>query len=198
MNFELKIAIIHPDTLAAIGLKQMLQEVMPAITVNSFRSVSELVAAGADGYIHFFASTSAVTENISFFTERRRKTIILSASADIQTPFDGFHCLCTSVPEKQLVRSLLALEQAAHAAGRNLPPAATNSGNEKQLSAREAEVMCLIVKGLINKEIADRLNIGLATVVTHRRNIMDKLALKSVSALTIYAVTHGYVDINEI
>ena len=60
------------------------------------------------------------------------------------------------------------------------------------------EVMTLIVQGHINKEIADRLNIALATVITHRRNIMDKLGLKSVSALTIYAVMHGYVDINKI
>jgi len=58
--------------------------------------------------------------------------------------------------------------------------------------------MTLIVQGHINKEIADRLNIALATVITHRRNIMDKLGLKSVSALTIYAVMHGYVDINKI
>ena len=93
---------------------------------------------------------------------------------------------------------MLALEQMAHAAGRNPPAAVTGQNAAKQLSAREAEVMCLVVKGLINKEIADRLNISLATVVTHRRNIMEKLKLKSVSALTIYAVTHGYVNINEI
>jgi len=68
----------------------------------------------------------------------------------------------------------------------------------KILSDREIEVMSLIVQGYINKEIADRLSIGLATVITHRRNIMDKLGLKSVSALTIYAVMHGYVDINKI
>ena len=58
--------------------------------------------------------------------------------------------------------------------------------------------MALIVQGLINKEIADRLNIALSTVVTHRKNIMDKLGLRSVSALTIYSVMHGYVDINKI
>jgi DNA-binding NarL/FixJ family response regulator len=58
--------------------------------------------------------------------------------------------------------------------------------------------MSLIVQGYINKEIAEKLNIGLATVITHRKNIMDKLGFKSVSALTIYAVTHGYVDINKI
>ena len=70
--------------------------------------------------------------------------------------------------------------------------------NERQLSVREVEVMSLVVKGFINKEIADRLNISLATVVTHRRNIMEKLGIRSVSALTVYAVMHGYVDINEI
>ena len=49
-----------------------------------------------------------------------------------------------------------------------------------------------------NKEIADKLTITLNTVISHRKNIMDKLGMKSVSALTIYAVMHGYVDINKI
>ena len=44
----------------------------------------------------------------------------------------------------------------------------------------------------------DLLCIGLTTVITHRKNIQEKLGLKSVSALTIYAVMHGYVDINHI
>jgi DNA-binding CsgD family transcriptional regulator len=69
---------------------------------------------------------------------------------------------------------------------------------QKVLTDREIEVMSLIVQGYINKELADKLNISLATVITHRKNIMDKLGLKSVSALTIYAVMHGYVDINSI
>ena len=69
---------------------------------------------------------------------------------------------------------------------------------QKILSDREIEVMSLIVQGFINKEIADKLHISLSTVITHRKNIMDKLGLRSVSALTIYAVTHGYVDINTI
>lgn len=69
---------------------------------------------------------------------------------------------------------------------------------QKILTDREIEVMSLIVQGLINKEIADKLNIGIATVITHRKNIMDKLGMRSVSALTIYAVMHGYVDINNI
>ena len=51
---------------------------------------------------------------------------------------------------------------------------------------------------VLNKEIADRLNIGLTTVISHRKNIMTKLGLRSVSALTIYAVMHGYINIDQI
>ena len=79
-----------------------------------------------------------------------------------------------------------------------MPPLPSLKDSHQTLSEREAEVMALVVQGYINKEIADRLSIGLATVVTHRKNIMTKLNVKSVSALTIYAVTHGYVDINKI
>ena len=62
------------------------------------------------------------------------------------------------------------------------------------LSAREIEVLILITKGLINKEIADKLNISLTTVISHRKNITEKLGIKSVSALTIYAVMNGYIS----
>ena len=77
-----------------------------------------------------------------------------------------------------------------------MPPA--DSQSQQVLTRREIEVMALIVEGYINKEVADKLHIGLSTVVTHRKNIMEKLGLKSVSALTIYAVTHGYVDIDKL
>lgn len=81
--------------------------------------------------------------------------------------------------------------------GKNLPELPQVLKN-KILSNREIEVLSLIVQGMINKEIAEKLNISLTTVISHRKNIMDKLGVKSVSALTIYAVMHGYIDINKI
>ena len=95
------------------------------------------------------------------------------------------------------MRSLLRLEQYAHAQGRNLPEMPAEL-EKKVLSDREIEVLALIVQGFINKEIAEQLNIGLTTVITHRKNIMEKLGMKSVSALTIYAVMHGYVEVSKI
>ena len=192
-----KIAIIDPNTLSALGLKAILQNVMPIMTVDTFGSFAELTANQADSYVHYFAAMNIVLENKKFFSERHRKTIVLTLSLDSISQLSEFNSLCVNVPEQQLVRSLLALEQHAHGHGEHLPPM-PRVLQQKILTDREIEVMSLIVQGYINKEIAERLNIGLATVITHRKNIMDKLGMKSVSALTIYAVMHGYVDINKI
>lgn len=192
-----KIAIIDPNTLSVLGLKSILQNVMPIMTVDTYGSFTELEANHPEQYFHYFVAMNVVLENKPFFLAQRKKTIVLTLSLDTTSQLSEFHSLCINVPESELVRSLLALEQHAHGHGQNLP-AMPKALQQKILSDREIEVMALIVQGFINKEIADKLNISLSTVITHRKNIMDKLGLKSVSALTIYAVMHGYVDINSI
>ena len=195
-KFRPKIAIVDGNTLAAIGLRQMLQTVMPMMQVDVFGSFAELEANEPEGYFHYFVAMNLVLENRSFFLEHRRKTIVLTTSTDPNVQMRDFHSLCVNQSENQLVKSLLMLEQHAHGQGQNLPQMPMTK--EKNLTNREVEVLSLIVQGFINKEIADRLHIGLTTVITHRKNIMEKLGVRSVSALTIYAVMNGYVDINRI
>ena len=192
-----KVAVIDANTLAVLGLKQLLLNIMPIMTVDTFGTMAELEANQPDAYMHYFVSLDIVLNNRPFFTERRRKTIVLTLSLSEASQPAEFHSLCINQPEPQLVRQLLQLEQHAHGRGQYLPPT-PQILQRKILTDREIEVMALIVQGYINKEIADRLNIGLTTVITHRKNIMEKLGMKSVSALTIYAVMHGYVDINKI
>jgi DNA-binding NarL/FixJ family response regulator len=61
------------------------------------------------------------------------------------------------------------------------------------VTQREREVLKLLAEGYANKEIADLLSISVKTVEKHRSNIMAKLDLHSVSALTVYAVEKGLV-----
>ena len=192
-----KVAIIDPNTLAAVGLKQLLQNVMPIMTIDTFGTFAELEANHPDNYYHYFVAMNIVLENRAFFSAHRQKTIVLTLGIETISQLSEFHSLCINLPEKELVHTLLMLQQHAHPKGKNLPPI-PDVLQQKVLSDREIEVMSLIVQGDINKEIADKLNISLSTVITHRKNIMDKLGMKSVSALTIYAVMHGYVDINKI
>ena len=191
------IAIIDPNTLAAIGLKTILQEIMSIMQVDTFGSFAELQANNPEQYFHYFVAMNIVLENRQFFLEHRAKTIVLTLALDDAASMSNFHSLSVNVPEKQFVRSLLALEQHAHAHGRNLPPI-QQCTRQNILSDREIEVLSLVAQGHINKEIADILNISMPTVISHRKNITDKLGMKSISALTIYAVMHGYVDINKI
>ncbi len=194
-----RIAIIGLNTLSVLGMRQLLQNVM---AVDTFLSFKEIMAADLERYFHFFVDEDVVSQNYNFFMECRMKTIVLTASAAIDNRLADFHCLYINVPEEQLVRSVLMLVQYAHVGGKRLP-AEPKKMQEKMLRAkiltgREIEVLSLIVQGFINKEIAGLLNISITTVITHRKNIMEKLGMKSVSALTIYAVMHGYVDINKI
>jgi DNA-binding CsgD family transcriptional regulator len=71
-----------------------------------------------------------------------------------------------------------------------------NIGND--LSAREKEVLIMIVKGHTNKEMASKLSISLTTVIFHRNNICEKLGTRSIGRMTIYAVLSGLVEINDI
>jgi DNA-binding CsgD family transcriptional regulator len=67
---------------------------------------------------------------------------------------------------------------------------------QEDLSDREIEVLVQMVKGLVNKEIADKLNISIHTVISHRKNITDKTGIKSLSGLTIYAITKKIIPLD--
>lgn len=65
---------------------------------------------------------------------------------------------------------------------------------DHQLTNRETEILRLIVKGYLNKEIADELNISHNTVLTHRKNIIAKTGIKTVSGLTFYCIRNGLIS----
>jgi two-component system NarL family response regulator len=64
-----------------------------------------------------------------------------------------------------------------------------------RLAQRETEVLTLVAQGHRSQDIARELNISVATVEVHRRNILRKLGLKSVAQLTAYAIREGLIRI---
>ena len=69
---------------------------------------------------------------------------------------------------------------------------------ETSLSQREKEIIGCIVKGMTNKEIAEKLFISVHTVITHRRNITRKLQIHSAAGLTIYAIVNKLVELSDV
>lgn len=74
----------------------------------------------------------------------------------------------------------------------------TEDSEQDTLSQREKEIIICVVRGMTNKEIADKLFISIHTVVTHRRNIAKKLQIHSPAGLTIYAIVNKLVDISDV
>ena len=140
------IAIIDPNTLAALGLKNLLQDIVPIMQVDTFGSFAELQANNPEQYFHYFVAMNIVLENRTFFLVNRNKTIVLTMSHETASQITGFHSLCVNVPEKQLLKSLLTLEQHAHRGGRNMPPIALPTSDLLPLTDCEDEVMALIAQ----------------------------------------------------
>ena len=62
------------------------------------------------------------------------------------------------------------------------------------LTPREREILQLIAEGKSNKDVANLLNLSVYTVETHRSNIMEKLHLRGLPELILYAVRKGIIS----
>ena len=89
---------------------------------------------------------------------------------------------------------LLKTIRAVHAGENCIPPALLNHP-ESQLSAREMEVLELVVMGLSNKQIAHRLQIADATAKNHVKNILAKLNAHDRTEATRVAIQRGFVTL---
>lgn len=172
------IALIGLSTLSAIGIKSLIRgerEIRTALfpTLEEYRSSGET----ADGFV---VSSDIFVCNLDFFMPRRQKVLVVTTmeiSKNLQQKQMVMACDDESVVEEKLLGFVEILNQ--------------DEVEKGELSAREKDVLRLLVKGKINKEIADELCISINTVITHRKNITSKTGIKSVSGLSIYALMNG-------
>ena len=66
------------------------------------------------------------------------------------------------------------------------------------LSEREVEILKSVALGMTNKEIGDKLCISINTVISHRKNITEKLGVKTIAGLTVYAIMHNIIKPEEV
>ncbi len=66
-----------------------------------------------------------------------------------------------------------------------------------ELSEREVSVLKLIATGLTNKEVGEKLFISEHTAIVHRKHITQKLGIKSVSGLTVYAIINKLIRLED-
>lgn len=195
-----QMAIASPNTLVCLGLADIIRRMMPMAEVATYNTLTDLQEAEQQHpHMHFFISADILMEDVAYFLQRQRKTIVMVHGTECGHLPQGFNQLNVHQTEKHLLRDFLQLAAMAHGPqGKHPMPPTPQPARTSILTPRETEVLRHIVTGHINKEIAASMNVGLTTIITHRKNITEKLGIKNVSGLTMYAVMHGIVKAEEI
>ena len=171
--------IVSHDTILRMGLQHLLRNFLD-VNAETFQSVAELKDSGRNFDLYITDSETFALSLNAFLPKRQHLVII----ANNEPSEDGDHTIINRYAGEEAIIAKLShiIRQA---------DMDTSSANE--LSQREIEVLCLIAQGHLNKEIADKLNISINTVLSHRKNITSKLGIKSVSGLSVYAMMNGYI-----
>lgn len=191
-----QMVIIMENTLSAMALRTLLMDIANGLEVVVCDSLDSYTPT--EGSVpHFFVSSMTIFRNPDYFRQMMRRTIVVTEGNGSTFAQMGFRTLDATSSEQDIVRAILQMHHMGHPHG-HPHPTATNVVNSSELSQREREVLKLMIKGRINKEIADELHISLSTVIFHRNNICEKLNTRSIGRLTIYAVLNNIVSIAEI
>ena len=193
-----KIVIAEPSTMLRIGLERLLEELPDAEVVFSTDNLSSLYAR-----INALRPDVLII-NPLLFDYAKRAT--LRAEFD-QLPNLRLVGLVTAYLESQHQRQFAGVIELNDDIQRikstlNQVTRSVQSDDDESdtapLSDREKDVLICLSKGLKNNEIADQLNISVHTVITHRKNIVRKTGIKSVAALTVYAILNNLIEEKDI
>ena len=190
-----ELAIVDNNTLAALGLKGLLESVVPMVKISIFGTFGEFESNAPERFMHYFVSMQILLAHRNFFIEEahRPHTIVLTPCNDLNSQMQGFHCICVNIPESKLIRQLIRLQRSGHPHGEYIPPMDSSESREKALSDREIEVLSLVAQGKINKEIAEKLFISTLTVKKHRNNILAKSDTKNTAQLIKNCIIQGII-----
>ena len=189
-----KVAIIEPSIIIAEGLCKILQSSSEADVVGIYPTLRDFAERRvARDFEVVIVGSQAVRagESVRGSVAELGTTIVLLATTmvdeEVLRQVDGVINIYDN--EAALLRKLrAAIEQ-----GETNP-----YSDSHDLSERERDVLILVAKGMANKEIADRLNISIHTVMSHRKNITHKTGIKSVAGLTVYALLNNLLDQNDV
>ena len=198
-TMQFRIAIVDSNILACMGLERILEELIPVAEIVTCESFEELLSKGEAEFVHYFVSSRIYFEHTAYFRDRSGRSIVMVGG---DMTISGVATLNVCQGEAALIRDLLSLQRRGHhdtmplhTGGHSMEYTHAASTRETLLSSREMEVALLLCQGCINKEVADKLNISVTTVITHRKNIMEKLGARSLADVIVYCVMNGIYDV---
>ena len=196
-NNSYKVVIVEPSTIIAAGLKKMLNETLDFKVLEHLDSFSHLKERLLALQPHIVIVNPVVIDFDKQFSLR-------SLFQDV--PQISVVALVYTFFESDMLRQyngIIEISDNINTIESTLRSALNTSMEKKEVSEsqeltdREIDVLIAVAKGWMNKEIADKLNISIHTVISHRKNITRKTGIKSVSGLTVYALINNLIGKDE-
>lgn len=96
------IAVAAPNVLMGVGMKSILEKIIPAADVELFGDFESFTEANPERFFHFFVAAQLFVTHGSFFRARRSKTILL-CSGHPQPAYADMHCIDVCTNEEAIV-----------------------------------------------------------------------------------------------
>lgn len=190
------IFIIHPSDIVRKGLSSILRSYFN-IEITLLNDIGELASFSTINNGQIILITQPIADHkqsiiLKLKSNTLLKWIILedtSGKSYSNMVPDGFLSLHSTPSEIQRIVEDMFKTPDKHVVDEN---------ESNELSNREKDVLKLVALGHTNKEIADQLFISIHTVISHRKNITEKLGIKSISGLTVYTILNKIIDTDTI
>jgi len=191
---NIRILIIHKSAIIAEGLQRLLQNSSLQLHdhLRMFNDPADITVHNGSNYI--FITSSALFQtlykiHLINFTEANYRFVECIAESTTLRDNLSSDAIYLDDSQNQIIEKVRNCINSFN-------PEKSNAISS--LTERETEVLKLVSLGNASKEIADKLNISTHTVITHRKNITEKLGIKSISGLTVYAILNKIIDTDEL
>ena len=191
------IAVIDHHRLEALGLREIILQVRSRARVTLFKSGEDFLGEQSDVFDIVFSDTETLV--LYDYAFRNKPFMIIPLVRNDHNELSGGTFAGDDAVGPRL-NTLLGEDDIRRNVTELLDRTKTQKSGQPEgiLSGRETEVLRAVASGLTNKEIAEKLNISMNTVMTHRKNITAKLNIKTVSGLTFYALMNHLVSGEEV
>jgi DNA-binding NarL/FixJ family response regulator len=182
------------------GVASILNHIQGARVVKEFDAADPFGKYCESQGVEFLIISQALFDQlVDLFLSRSdllEKTIIMKdgpgsenkRTADMQ---DETHAYIHLLEGKEEIRAKIVNLLSHHHSG-------FTTALSAELTQRERTIVRLVSMGMTNRQIAEELFLSTHTVTTHRKNISNKLGIKSVSGLTVYAIVNNIITIEEV
>ncbi|MFH1120284.1 MAG: LuxR C-terminal-related transcriptional regulator [Bacteroidota bacterium] len=192
---QIQAAIIEPSHIIYEGLANILLKSEHHFQLYRLENTDELIHHGLKDRINVvIINPLQIQNNVRSFIQTRQLYSRIKWIGLIYSYFDKetislFDSIIHITDLQETILNIISRQTQTN------QMSAETTGNE-QISEREMDVLIQLVHGLSNKEIADKLNISIHTVVSHRKNIIQKTGIKSQAGLTIYAISKKIISLD--